>query len=104
MIKTILLWLLACLIIAFIAVWIWTGGIGKVRDTSKSFTNIFDVIFFRGEFSGSIPGLPWQPEFPAGPDISEAGTGDGEGGDGPGVQGGCASLVSKDEAGRAEAE
>lgn len=81
MIKIILYWLLALLIIAFIAVWMWTGGIGRAWNASKSFTNIFDVIFFQGKVGDEpIPSLPWQPKFPAGPDISQSGRAAGNNG------------------------
>lgn len=72
MIKTILYWFLAFIVLAFIAVWLWTGGIGKAKSASRSFSNIFDVIFFRGAMNGPVPGLPWQPTPPAGVEIPQA--------------------------------
>lgn len=61
MIKTILKWFLALLIIALIVVFFWTGGPGKVWHTAASYTNLIDVIFFHGTWTGDSFRLPWQP-------------------------------------------
>ncbi len=73
MIKTILKWLLFSIIIVFIAIWLWSGGPGKAWREAKSYTNIIDVLFFKGTSTGSGFRLPWQPEFPVGPGIPQAG-------------------------------
>lgn len=65
MIKTILYWLLGLLIVTFIAIWLWTGGIGKAIRASESPTNLIDLLFFGGAQSGETLKLPWQPELPS---------------------------------------
>ena len=69
MVKKILWAILASLIIIFIAVWIWSGGIGKARNQARAFTNLVDFIFYNGTSTGYAFRLPWQPEFPTGPDL-----------------------------------
>ena len=73
MIKRVLKWLLFSIIVVFIAIWWWAGGPGKAWREAKSYTNVIDVIFFRGTSTGSSFRLPWQPEFPAVPGISQGG-------------------------------
>ncbi len=73
MIKKILWWILACLIIVFVIIWIWTGGLGRAWDTAKSFTNIVDFLFYKGDSTGVSLRLPWQPELPTGYSPSQLG-------------------------------
>lgn len=73
MVKKILLWLLACLAIVFVAVWIWTGGLGRAWTTAKSFTNIVDFFFYNGTSTKASFALPWQPEFPQVPSTLQSG-------------------------------
>src|SRR3989338_4533143 len=61
MIKTIFFWMLGLLLVTFVAVWLWTGGISKAKDASKVPTNLVDMIFFRGGSTGNSFKLPWQP-------------------------------------------
>lgn len=63
MIKNVLLAFLACLVLAFIGIWIWTGGIGRAWDEARKIRSIGD--FFMGSTSTLTTfRLPWQPEFP----------------------------------------
>lgn len=73
MIKKILWAILISLIVIFFAVWIWSGGIGKAREQSRAFTNLVDFIFFHGTSTGAAFRLPWQPEFPTGPEFPQYG-------------------------------
>lgn len=73
MIKRILWLILVLILISFVATWIWTGGIGKAREQSKAFSNLVNVIFYHGTSTGASLRLPWQPEFPTGPEIPQAG-------------------------------
>ncbi|MDO8481869.1 MAG: hypothetical protein Q7S75_02195 [bacterium] len=71
MIKRILWAILALLIISFVVVWIWSGGIRKARDQARSFTNLVDFIFYHGTSTGATLRLPWQTEFPTGPTLPQ---------------------------------
>lgn len=66
MVKKILWALLFSLIIIFLAVWIWSGGISKAKNQAGAFTNLIDFIFFHGTSTDATLRLPWQPEMPTG--------------------------------------
>lgn len=66
MIKNILLWFLWLLVLAFVVVWLWTGGAHKAWNAGKSLTSVVDMVFFRGKASGIPFRLPWQLEPPSG--------------------------------------
>jgi len=88
MVKKILWAVLFSLIVIFLAVWIWSGGIGKAQNQSKAFTNLIDFIFFHGTSTDATLRLPWQPEMPTG---AGASAGNDAGSNLVGEQGGSVS-------------
>src|SRR3990167_1214092 len=71
MIKTILFWMLGLLLLSFIIVWLWTGGISKASIAAQSPTNLIDMLFFGGTSTGKTLKLPWQPDMPTFPTMED---------------------------------
>src|SRR3989338_7756395 len=60
MVKKLLWWILATLIIVFVIAWIWTGGLSRAKDTGKTFTNVINFVFYNGTSTDISLRLPWQ--------------------------------------------
>lgn len=78
MIRRILWILFIFMIVALVALWLYTGGASAVARTAHTFTNPVALIFGNGG-SGSFITLPWQIGVPQGPDISSFAEGDDTG-------------------------
>ena len=50
----------ACIVILFIAFWIWSGGISRTIAAARTYDN--PIAFFMGSSTGSTIRLPWQPD------------------------------------------
>ncbi|HTR18508.1 MAG TPA: lamin tail domain-containing protein [Candidatus Paceibacterota bacterium] len=76
MVRKVLWYIFIGLVVILILVWLFTGGIDKIKAAATSFSNPFGS---GGLFGGGAIQLPWAIPIPQGPDISNL-TGDYQGG------------------------
>lgn len=70
MVRRVLLILLAFMVVALVVLWLFAGGASAVARTARTLTNPIALIFGNGTSTGFSITLPWQVDFPRGPDIS----------------------------------
>lgn len=72
MIRRILIVLAVFMAVSLIALWVFTGGIGRIINAARTFTNPLDVIFGERTVDFVSLKLPWQPDdLQLGADISQ---------------------------------
>ncbi|MDB5237982.1 MAG: hypothetical protein JWM46_252 [Candidatus Kaiserbacteria bacterium] len=69
MIKTILTYVIAGMIIVLVCMWLWTGGWALIKQSVRNMPNPIDIIWGNSSSTYAIV-LPGQPPIPQGPDIS----------------------------------
>lgn len=69
MIKQILIVLVIFIVLAFIAMWILSGGFSRIGERASGFTNFFGLQ--KSDTNWSAPPLPWQVQTTQGADVAE---------------------------------
>ncbi len=69
MIKKILTYLIAGILIVLLAIWLWTGGWTLIKNAVRGVPNPIDIIWGTSTSTYAIK-LPGEPTMPQGPDIS----------------------------------
>lgn len=79
MIRRVLIILIIFMVIALAALWLITGGVGRISRAAHSLGNPINLIVGNGTDTSYSIHLPWQPtELNLGEDISKYGTSDGQ--------------------------
>src|SRR3989344_4944204 len=56
--------------LALVAMWVFSGGFGRIKEHPSEFTNFFGLPSAEHSDVGSTRWLPWKVTPPQGPDIS----------------------------------